>query len=89
VLNVTFRRVGPAKLTLVQRNGSADVDITVRLSPANTWQGVVSFPIDMVGEAMNRVSEVETANDLEDLVRAWSDKNTWASFQEFRNVNEF
>jgi len=86
---VVFKRIGPAKLTLVQRNGSADVDITVRLSPMNTWQGVASFPIDMVDEAMDRVSGIETPNDLEDLVRSWSDKDTWSSFQEFRNVNGF
>jgi hypothetical protein len=55
----------------------------------NTWQGVASFPIDMVDEAMDRVSGIETPNDLEDLVRSWSDKDTWSSFQEFRNVNGF
>lgn len=83
-----FKRVGPARLTLIQ-NGAADVDIHIRIGPSNEWRGVATFPEEMTDEAMNWISMVETPNDLEDLIREFSDAKTWGSYQEFRNLNGF
>jgi len=83
-----FKCVGPAKLTLVQ-NGAADVDIHIRIGPRNEWCGVAVFPQEMAGDAMDRISMVQTPNDLEDLIREFSDAKTWGSYQAFRNVNGF
>lgn len=83
-----FKCVGPATLTLV-RNGTADVDILIRIGPRNEWRGIAAFPAEMVGDAMDRISIVETPNDLEDLIREFSDARTWGSYQEFRNRNGF
>lgn len=82
------KRVGPVRLALVS-NGAAEVDILLRLSPRNVWKGVASFPIEMEEDAAARIAMVETPNDLEDLVREFSDERTWASYQEFRNRNGF
>lgn len=83
-----FKCVGPAKLTLVQ-NGAADVDIHIRIGPRNEWRGVAVFPAEMTGDAMDRISIVQTPNDLEDLIREFSDAGAWGSYQAFRNVNGF
>ena len=83
------KRVGPATLELIRRNGSADIDIEVVFGPGNAWRGTASFPAEMTAEAEARIAEVETPNDLEDLVRAWSNERTWASYQDFRNLNGF
>lgn len=82
------KRVGPAQLTLVE-NGEAAVVIRVRISPNNEWRGVAVFPIEMIDDAALRISIVETPNDLEDLIREFSDEETWGSYQEFRNFNGF
>jgi len=82
------KRVGPASLRLVQ-NGAADVDIQVKLGPRNVWHGVASFPLEMTEDAAVRIDMVETPNDVEDLVREFSDEGTWSSYQDFRNRNDF
>lgn len=83
-----IKRVGPAKLTLM-RNGAADIDVHIRIGPGNEWRGVAAFPAEMAGDAAARISIVETPNDLEDLIREFSDARTWGSYQEFRNLNGF
>lgn len=83
-----FKIVGPAQLTLIQ-NGAADVDIRIRIGPRNEWRGIASFPAEMTRDAMDRIAIVETPNDLEDLIREFSDAETWESYQEFRNLNGF
>lgn len=84
-----FRTVGPAALELFRRNGSVIIDIKIDLGPGNVWHGVAAFPGLLEREADALLDEVETPNDLENLVRAWSDEDTWASYQKFRNVNGF
>jgi hypothetical protein len=83
-----LKRVGPAKLTLVQ-SGAADIDVHIRIGPGNEWRGVAAFPAEMVRDAMDWIAIVETPNDLEDLIREFSDARTWGSYQEFRNLNGF
>lgn len=89
MLDVLFRRVGPADLTVVQEDAAADVRITVDLGSRRRWAGVAYFPVEMLDEAVDRVSRIQTVNDLEDLVREFSDSDTWGSFQGFRNLAGF
>lgn len=86
MLDVAFRRIGPAHLTVVQEGDGADVRISIDLGRGLKWSGIASFPAAMVSEAVDRVSRVHSANDLEDLVREFSDSDTWGSLQEFRNI---
>lgn len=86
MLDVAFRRIGPAHLTVVQDGGGADIRIEIHLDRRTKWAGVATFPAFMVDEAVDRVARVHSVNDLEDLVREFSDADTWGSFQEFRNV---
>lgn len=83
-----FKRVGPASLKLLE-NGSADIEIHIRIGPGNEWQGVAAFPMEMVTDAMGWIELIETPNDLEDLIREFSDAKTWGSYQNFRDLNGF
>lgn len=49
-----------------------------------TWSGFAAFPRRMVVEAKRRMEEIEDPNDIEDLMREFSDKSTYDSFLEFR-----
>lgn len=52
------------------------------------WSGYAVFPREMKQEAIRRMNQIETVNDVEDLVREFSDKATYDSFQEFRAGNK-
>jgi hypothetical protein len=80
--------VGPARLTLI-RNGSAEIDIRIRVGPGNEWRGVAAFPVEMMDDAAGWIDLIETPNDLEDLVREFGSSEAWGSYQEFRNMNGF
>lgn len=83
-----FKRIGPAQLTLVQ-NGAAQVDVRIQLGPRNEWRGAAVFPADMIDDAEDRISIIQTANDLEDLFREFGVRQAWESYQEFRAINGF
>lgn len=87
MLEVAFRRIGPAHMTVVQEGDGADVKIVVDMGRGLRWKGVAYFPVSMTEEAVDRVARVHTPNDLEDLVREFSDAATWGSLQEFRNLS--
>ena len=83
-----LKRIGPVSLRLLE-NGSADIEIWVRISPGNEWKGTAAFPLVMAGEAQNWIELVETPNDLEDLIREFCDAQAWGSYQNFRDLNGF
>ena len=80
---VLFRRVGPANLTVVKGH-DVRVKIRIRMNGRSEWWGDAEFPLDMIGDAVDRVSRVETSNDLEDLLREFGINEAWESYQEFR-----
>jgi len=83
-----LKHVGPASLKLSE-NGSADIEIRIRIGPRNEWQGVAAFPLERAQDAREWIAIVETPNDLEDLIREFCDARTWGSYQDFRNLNGF
>lgn len=85
---VLFRRVGPANLTVV-KGRDIRVKIRIQMDGQNEWWGSAEFPVSMIDDALDRASRVKTPNDLEDLIREFSDAQTWGSYQDFRNLNGF
>jgi hypothetical protein len=83
-----FKRVGPASLKLLE-NGSADIEIKIRIGPNNEWSAVAAFPLELAWDARDWIGLIETPNDLEDLIREFCDAGTWGSYQNFRDLNGF
>ena len=44
---------------------------------------------EAIQETYSVVAVTYSENDLEDLIREFSDARTWGSYQEFRNLNGF
>lgn len=75
------RDLGPLKLSLA-RSPHGDVAIQVAIEG---WDGVARFPSAVADEGYAIFQDIQTPNDLEDLLRPWSDEETWETYQELRN----
>jgi len=82
------RQVGPATLELTQRNGRFYLNASVKMN-GEVWETVAVFPPDVEEEAHYQFERIQTPTDLEDLVRAWTDEETWESYQNFRREYGF
>ena len=79
------RDLGDLHLALLP-DRSGNVEILVSFPE---WSGRAYFPAPVADEAMEEFARIEMPNDLEDLFRPWSDEETWASYQDFRNREGF
>lgn len=80
-----IRDLGIAQLDL---EPGSDGDIEIRVVFPD-WKGIAHFPAPVAEEAYMEFRQIESPNDLEDLLRLWSDAETWQSFQEFRRREDF
>lgn len=78
------RDVGPLTLTLKKKGKSHYLTAVVSMN-GSVWEAVATFPKGTEEEALYQFERIETPNDLEALVRAWTSADTWGSFQEFRD----
>ena len=83
-----LRHVGPATLELLKRDGAFYLSAKVSMNGA-VWEAVAVFPPEVEEEAQYQFRRIQTPTDLEDLVRAWTNEETWDSYQEFRRVYGF
>jgi hypothetical protein len=81
-----MRRVGPITLELVQPNPLSAEGIYIQVTRkgnGRTWKGYASFPLGMYNLAQDKIAEVEDDEDLDNLLREWSDAETWQGWQRF------
>ncbi|NIQ80314.1 MAG: hypothetical protein GTN93_19935 [Anaerolineae bacterium] len=83
-----LREVGPATLELTRRNGAFYLNARVSMN-GDSWETVAIFPPDVEEEARFQFERIQTPNDLEDLVRAWTPEEVWESYQYFRRAYGF
>jgi hypothetical protein len=81
------RRAGPIQLDLFAEGDAARLRVLVNLGAGASWEGSASFPVGTLDEARDLVAGTETPTDIEDIIRMWGDEETWASWQEFRNLH--
>lgn len=79
------KRIGPVVLELSLEDAGVYIYATYD-QDGEVWQGVASFPWEMEDEAALWIDRIESADDLEDLLREFSPEETWNSFQRFRNL---
>lgn len=77
------RRLGPLHALLVRGPEAVRIDLSLE-ADGRSWRGAASFPLFMEDEAARRLDMLLCAQDVEDLVRAWSGAETWAELQVFR-----
>jgi hypothetical protein len=73
-------------LELVTPNPRGD-GVYIRVTRASVggraWEGYASFPTEMTELAKEKIEAVQDDEDLDNLLREWSDAETWQGWQRF------
>ena len=79
------KELGPVALELIRRSGGIDIIVYYDTGHPSPWIGVAIFLDGMEEDALRWMREIETVNDVEDLLRIRSTTDTWDDFQALRS----